>query len=120
MFRRVAMTCALLLSIPCHSQSKDAANDNATLPRIVKQTQLVYVPVVVDDKRGRTVSGLPREAIVIEQDGKEQNISLFEEVRSAGDFSNKAPAIAPGMVENFALSDTQARKSLIIIIDTLN
>lgn len=120
MLRRLAIACVLSVSMPCCGQSKDTTPDSASMPRIIKHTQLVYVPVVVDDKKGHLVAGLSRGSFVVEQDGKEQKISLFEEVRSSTDFSSRSQPIAPGTIENFALSDTQARKSLIIIIDALN
>ena len=111
----------LLLSTAAMAQGAPASKaEDVSLPRIVKQTQLVYVPVVVEDKHGKTLGGLTRDSFVVQQDGKEQNIAIFEEVKTARDFSQRAPAIAPGMVENFALNDTQARKTVIIILDTLN
>jgi VWFA-related protein len=93
---------------------------STTIAKIVKDTRLVYVPVVVEGKGGHAISGLTKEQFIIEQDGKRENIAFFEEVSQTVSFEKRAPAIAPGLVENFALSDAQARKTIIVILDTLN
>jgi VWFA-related protein len=93
---------------------------STTITKIVKDTRLVYVPVIVETKGGEAISGLRKEQFTIEQDGHQQNVAVFEEIAQTKGFEDRAPAIAPGLVENFALSDAQARRSIIFILDTLN
>ncbi len=99
------------------SQTTPASQD--TVPKIVKHTQLVYVPVVVNDKHGQHVRGLSKDAFVIEQDGKPQSVAIFEEVGKTVSYERAKP-LAPDVIENFAVNDAQARKTIILILDTLN
>ena len=123
---RAAVITSMLLCATALSAGQDVQRSTSdtvstsAFPTIVKQTRLVYVPVVVEGKHGTSISGLTKDQFTIEQDGHPQNIAFFEEVSSTSNFEKRAPAIAPGLVENFALSDTQARKTIIVILDTLN
>lgn len=53
----------------------------ASVPTFKSRTDLVLVPVVVRDSKGGHVRGLSKEAFSLKEKGKEQEITLFEEVR---------------------------------------
>lgn len=48
--------------------------------RFRSRSDLVLVPVVIRDRNGKHVTGLPRRAFQLREKGKEQAITLFEEV----------------------------------------
>lgn len=121
MSKRIAVLWLFLGATLAMAQNKATVQaEDETLPRIVKQTQLVYVPVVVEDKHGKILTGLTKDSFVVEQDGKPQTIAIFERVKTNNKFDERAPAISRGLVENFALNDDSARRSIIVILDTLN
>jgi VWFA-related protein len=94
---------------------------------------LVLVPVVVTDKAGVPISGLRRESFTVLENGREQPISVFEEVRPeasrversprrTNEFSNilagagtpkRLTIIALDMVNTPFLDQTRAREELI-------
>jgi hypothetical protein len=81
------------LSLPAQQGSADGktavptnAPGTANLPdttTIKARTDLVLVPVVVRGKHGEHIAGLARNAFHLEENGKEQTISLFEEPETA-------------------------------------
>jgi hypothetical protein len=50
--------------------------------KITARTDLVLVPVIVTDKSGKNVSGLPKEAFLVEENGKSRGISVFKETKT--------------------------------------
>ena len=50
-------------------------------PKFRTDARLVLVPAVVKDKSGNHLSGLTKEQFKLTQDGKEQAIGVFEEVK---------------------------------------
>jgi len=79
----------LTFSIPQSAQQvSDSQNPvsatGATEPAATfrSRSDLVLVPVVVRDRKGKSVPGLPQNSFRVEENGKEQTISLFEEVHA--------------------------------------
>ncbi len=83
------------------------------------QTVLVQVPIVVTDKSGNHVRGLTKEDFQIQENGKDQKISNFEEIVST---NGKFPVVAaqPGEFTNLTLSEQQPRTVTVIALDTIN
>jgi hypothetical protein len=52
------------------------------LAKLTARTNLVLVPVIVTDKSGKHVSGLPKEAFRIEEHGSVRSVSVFEETET--------------------------------------
>lgn len=80
---------------------------------------LVLVPVVVVDKQGNHVGGLDRDSFTIFEDNKQQQISTFEEVRTATTGVRRPPR-APGEYSNQLSEDERPKRITIIALDTIN
>ena len=94
-------------------------NDAQSATTFESRTDLVLVPVVVRDKNGNHVSGLKKDAFHLEENGKEQEISLFEEVKA----STAAPSAPPASELNFSnlpFDNMQHQRLIIIVLDLLN
>ncbi len=94
------------------------ANDEGKI-EFHTQTVLVQVPIVVTDKSGNHVRGLTKEDFEIQENGKDQKISNFEEIVST---NGKFPVVAaqPGEFTNLTLSEQQPRTVTVIALDTIN
>jgi VWFA-related protein len=83
------------------------------------QTILVQVPVVVLDGTGNHVAGLDRDAFEIQENGKTQKITNFEELAATGQ-----PLIpvntAPGTFSNMLGDSTKPHNTTIVVFDTVN
>jgi VWFA-related protein len=129
------MKCVLLLIAatftPCYSwswQSSSASNfpeaatsrasdDSGKIPTFKNRTEVVLVPVVVRDKHGKHVAGLTKDAFHLEENGKEQKISSFEEVIRSG----SPPAVTPDDgYSNLPLDASQHAHVTIVVIDLIN
>ena len=77
---------------------------------LVTQAQLVEsievrvtnLDVVVTDRSGNPVTGLTKDDFVVVEDGKEQPITNFYEIRAAAAMEEAAPAAASSVPENLA------------------
>lgn len=93
---------------------------SAAVPTFQATSEVVYVPVVVKDKHGAHLPGLQKESFRIEQDGKEQPIAVFEEIRDT-EAAPAAPAPeSPDTITNYSVADQNPRRVLIIVLDMLN
>jgi len=80
----VTFFLAVLFSVAAVAQN--AAEPNPPTPVIRSQTRLVLVPVSVRDKNNNHVGGMKDSEFEVQENGKPQKISVFEEVK---------PQIAP-------------------------
>jgi|SRR5579872_291033 len=87
------------------------------LPTYKSQAELVTVPVVVL-REGKNVSGLSQDAFRVEENGKEQTISLFEEVQPPAGVSKAAPADRG--FSNLPFDNASQLRLTIIVLDLLN
>ncbi len=83
------------------------------------QTILVQVPIVVTDKSGNHIHGLTKENFEIQENGKAQKISSFEELVST---NTQLPFVTakPGEFTNLTLSEQQPHTVTVIALDTVN
>lgn len=84
------------------------------------RSELVLVPVVVTDRSGVHVGGLKLQDFVLTDNGKVQQVRLFEETKSSGE---RPVAKATLQAEEFSniLQQQQSPKRLVIIaLDTIN
>jgi VWFA-related protein len=107
----------LLLSSWMLAQSGAAASD--ATPVFRAKSQLVLVPVIVNDRAGKHAGGLSREAFEIQENGKPREISLFEEVLPA---TSPAPAARPAAdaFANFLGAAGNPSHFTIIVLDMIN
>jgi len=83
------------------------------------QTDLVLVPVVVRDKQGKHIPGLTKDKFLLEENNKEQTISLFEEVHAAtGD--PQPLVLPPGGYANLPFDNSHELRLTILLLDLMN
>jgi VWFA-related protein len=102
-------------------QQKPAESGTSDIPvtTLRARTDLVLVPVVVHNKNGEHIPNLAKEAFELKENGKEQVISLFEEVRAEA--LEPAPSLASaGTYSNLPFDNTHQLKLTIMVLDLLN
>lgn len=87
-------------------------------PQFRSETNLVLVPVQVRSK-GQHVPDLKQDAFTLLQDGKEQKISVFEEVRTTTERLRRAK-VQPNQFTNELVGNPQTARYTIIAIDRIN
>ncbi len=93
--------------------------DQSPLTVIKSRADLVLVPVVVKDKKGKYVSGLGREAFQLTENGKPQTVSLFEEVQAPSE--SAAPNANPDRgYSNLPFDNLRALRLTILVLDLFN
>jgi len=83
------------------------------------QTILVQVPVVVTDKSGNHVHGLAKTDLHVFENGKEQPVSVFEEV-TAANTKLAAPPAQPGEFRNLTIPADEPHTVTVVALDTVN
>ena len=96
--------------------SQDAQALAAQIPKYKSQADFVTVPVVVL-RKGKNAAGLSKEAFRLEENGKEQTISLFEEVQAPAGVS---PVSADRGFSNLPFDNARQLRLTIIVLDLLN
>lgn len=83
------------------------------------ETILIQVPVVVSDKNGKHLHGLTKDDFHVMENGKEQKVSVFEEVVTA---NTKLPAVTPkpGEFQNLTIPQDQPHSVTVIALDSVN
>jgi VWFA-related protein len=83
------------------------------------RSDLVLVPVVVRDKHGKHVPGLTKDSFRLEENAKDQIISLFEEVQAPANAPSPIPV--PGHdYSNLPFDNTHELRLTILLLDLLN
>ena len=95
-----------------------SANDEGKI-EFRTQSILVQVPVVITDKKGEHIHGLTKGDLHLFENGKEQAISVFEEM-VASNAKLPVPAEKPGEFHNLVIPDNQPHSVTIIALDTVN
>jgi VWFA-related protein len=82
------------------------------------RTDLVLVPVVVCDKRGQHIAGLTKAAFSLQENGKTQELSVFEETQPP---ATNPIASAPDLgYSNLPFDNAQQLRLTILVLDLLN
>src|SRR5580700_6871452 len=78
--RKAATVLVLLLACAAYAQRTAAQSQSNTEPETTLKVdvKLVNVYVTVTDARGAPVAGLKKENFVVQEDGREQKISVFD------------------------------------------
>ncbi len=91
---------------------------------IKKRTELVLIPAIVKDKHGNHVSGLTKDDFHISENGKTQEIKVFEEVTTEAQRPREvAPAVANEFTNRVSPGAPEAKKQqrlTIIAFDLIN
>jgi VWFA-related protein len=93
--------------------------DVLSSPLLKSRADLVLVPVVVSDKHGNHISGLTKNAFLLEENGKDQIISLFEEVQAPPNDSQPVPVLDRGY-SNLPFDNFNQLRLTILLLDLLN
>ena len=93
--------------------------DVLSSPILKSRTDLVLVPVVVSDRQGKHVPGLTKDAFRLEENGKDQVISLFEEVQAPPNDAQPVPVLDRGY-SNLPFDNSHELRLTILLLDLLN
>jgi VWFA-related protein len=100
--------------------SEDRANRPAQeLVKLTARSDLVLVPVIVNDSSGKHVSGLEKDAFRVEEDGKLQGIAVFEEVKTES-AAGHARVSTSDEHSNFSLDADHPWRVSIVCLDMIN
>ncbi|MGB8066019.1 MAG: VWA domain-containing protein [Candidatus Sulfotelmatobacter sp.] len=102
---------------PNDPQAEAQRSTSAPGPTFKSRTDLVLVPVVVRDSKGRHIRGLSKEAFGLKEKGKPQEITLFEEVQPDSSLSPSVPDRGYG---NVAYDNARRPGLTVIVLDLLN
>ncbi len=95
------------------AESTEAQGPGAGMPTFKSSSNLVLVPTVVRDRQGKHLAGLTKDAFRLEENGKQQTISFFEEVHASE--GNSTPYPSPELGYSNLPFDHASRQSLVII-----
>jgi VWFA-related protein len=99
---------------------KEAASPSPNLTNPIKvESRIVLVDVVVTDHKGKSIGNLPRDDFRIEEDGKPQTISAFEEHKQSALPVANLPPLPPHVYSNRQMVKA-ADAVNVLLIDTLN
>lgn len=87
------------------------------IPVFKNRAEVVLVPVVVRDKKGKIVTGLTKDAFQIEENGKKREISSFEEITPT---ASVTPTAAPQGYTNIPLDASLHTHLTIAVLDLIN
>ena len=91
----------------------------ADIPKFKSRSELVLVPVVVMGKHDERLSGIPKAAFHLEQNGKEQTIASVEEIR-VSDSDEAHPMAASEGFSNLPFGAGQQARVTIMVLDLFN
>jgi len=101
---------------PAATDDKPSRHEPA---KVSSRADLVLVPVIVTDKSGKHVPGLQKDAFRVEENGKVQSVSIFEEVKTEKAVfaaANKTPETH----SNFTLQDAHPSRVTVVVLDMIN
>jgi VWFA-related protein len=109
----------LLAQQPSAPQRQPDQPDVLSTPILKSRTDLVLVPVVVRDKQGKHIQGLTKDAFRLEENGKDQIVTLFEEVQAPANAPSPIPVVDRGYT-NLPYDNTRELRLTILLLDLLN
>jgi VWFA-related protein len=119
---KLRFTCAVLFATTFLCAQTPPQSQQTPVTTLRSNSRLVVVDVVVTDKDGNVVKGLPLNEFAIVEDGKPQTIAGFEEHTVANKTSvplGPAPKPQPGKFSN-AVAQSGEVPINILLIDALN
>lgn len=112
---RIAYAVSLILMAGIPLASQQTKND-APQSTFRGGTEFVQVPVIVR-RSGKHVPGLSKDAFTLQQDGKTQPITSFEEVHATGETQREEDKTTFGNAYTFSAAPPQI---VILAFDTVN
>jgi len=86
---------------------------------LTTSAELVLIPTVVNNKSGSHISGLRKDEFVLKQDGKNQPIAIFEEVKTGSARVHRSEG-EHGTFSNIETGSGDYRRLSIIVLDFVN
>jgi len=122
--RPLSLWVAVFASLVCPLFAQNAVQQAPATPvaTLYVNARSVVVDVVVTDKTGRAVTGLPREDFQVFEDGKPQAITFFEQHAGAsvgGAPNQLAPSLPPDTFTNIP-AVAPADSVNVLLLDALN
>ena len=116
---RACSIALLALSVPLAAQTATPVA-SAPVSTLRTNSRAVLVDVIVTDSSGKPVTGLPRDAFSVTEQGKEQAISFFEENGVAPPAQAvEMPRLPPDVFTNFS-PFPQPPAVNVLLLDSLN
>ncbi|HWR34993.1 MAG TPA: VWA domain-containing protein [Clostridia bacterium] len=116
MVSKILISSLAIVGLVTPSVAQEKTSDAAAKFRT--QTNLVLVPVQVRSK-GQHVAGLSKEKFTLLQDGKEQKIAVFEEIRTTTQRLRRIP-VGPKEFTNQLQGSAETARYTVIAIDRIN
>ena len=115
------LLCLLATALLPALRAQSKPEQTAPGPTFTARTELVLVPAVVTDHHGAHIPGLSKDDFVLLENGAEQKVASFEEVKpSSAPVRRLNAPTAPLEFTNLRPPDFQPRRINIIVLDTLN
>jgi len=118
--RTTAFISALVLNLAAGPTILGAQQSPADVPTLTirTSTRLVVVDVVVTDKKGQPVTGLKPEDFTVEENGKQQKVSVF--VPPGVDSQRAMQALPLGVLSNHSEYLTPSGPLTVLLLDAAN
>ena len=111
-----ALSCLVVIAPQLFGQNKPAESA-PQVPAIKVRTELVLIPAEVTDTKGNRVTDLKKEDFVVLENGKRQEIALFEHVTTKGEVMKPVP-VPEGVFSNTV--ERGPDRITIFVLDLLN
>lgn len=113
------LATTLLLATPIIGRLSAQKNPEPQgMPTFTSRADLVLVPVQVR-RHGEHVPGLSKDSFTVQQDGREQKVTVFEEVRTTTERLKRA-RLPKGEFSNELLGNAETARYTVIAIDKIN
>lgn len=112
-----AAAVGLLLAGAIFGFAQEKKGENSQV-QFTARTELVLIPAVITDKSGKHITGLTKEDFIVLENGAEQKIGTFEEVKSEPQrFVRPADA---NEFSNFVEGAPSTSRITVIVLDFIN
>jgi len=112
----LAIAFSLLVLVPAWAEDPKPA---VPMPPVTSRSELVLVPTMVRDKSGAVVSGLSKGDFILLENGAEQKIAVFEEIRTSA-IRPSHPPLPTGEFSNYLVREPGSQRITIIVMDAIN
>ncbi len=107
---------ALLLRAGASAQDAKPQEPN---PTITSRTELVLVPTLVREKSGTSITGLAKTDFTLMENGAEQKIAVFEEIKTSA-VRQQWQTLPAGEFSNYLVNEPAPRRLTLIVMDSIN
>ena len=101
----------------CQEEAGTTSGHQETTLRV--SSRAVLVDVLVTDKKGEPVRGLPQSAFAVKEQGKPQTITFFEEHQMAESTGRESLTLPPDVFSNHP-AEPQPAAVTVLLLDALN